>query len=96
MVILIVGGVGEGKSGTAHWLRAQLKKLGAEATLDDGNINEEQYKLISKNYDLIMASIVAQKKIHIVTKQSGQVTDKSFMKLLSKHDFPTSLGAPEK
>jgi hypothetical protein len=70
MVITIIAGPGEGKSGTAYWLSEQLSKLGiSDVVIHDNDLTSEHVEEIRENYLRIMANAVKPQTIHIVTKQ---------------------------
>jgi hypothetical protein len=70
MVIIVVAGPQEGKSGAAYWLSEQLKKLGAQQVIvHDNDTTSENYSQVIDNNERIMSHVVVQQPIHIVTKQ---------------------------
>jgi hypothetical protein len=87
MVITIVAGPNEGKSGAAYWLMQELKKLGAKNVVNhDTVIREEDMAGIRENYPRIMDVVVKPQTIHIVTKlrENGDV-DKDVVSHLGRH-----------
>jgi hypothetical protein len=93
MVITIVAGPGEGKSGTAYWLREQLKKLGVDhVVLHDNDTTEEHVIQIRENYNRIMGCVVKSQTVHLVTKQRHpNDSDLGIVHNLSKQDWFKSL-----
>ena len=85
MVIAIVAGPGEGKSGTAYWLTELLRKLGANVTIHDSETTAETDAQIKENVERIMKFVLKTQKIHVVTKlKSKDVTDKALVSSLQK------------
>lgn len=86
MIITIVAGPGEGKSGTAYWLAEQLKKQGAtNVIVHDSDTTAETDALIKENYKQIVSFIAKKQDFHIVTKQKHrEITDKSLVSSFEK------------
>jgi ABC-type transport system involved in cytochrome bd biosynthesis fused ATPase/permease subunit len=86
MVIAIVAGPGEGKSGLALWLAERLKKHGASrVTIHDIDTTPETDAQVRDNFEKIVDHVAISQDIHIVTKlKRRETTDKTLVASLEK------------
>ena len=67
MIITIVAGPNEGKSGLAYWLSEMLRKYGAEVTVHDDTTDEAMTQ-IRENFEKITIWVAQTQPVHVVTR----------------------------
>ena len=88
MVITIVAGPQEGKSGLAYWLSEQLKKYNANVTIHDSETTPDAAVQIQENYEKIAVYVAKTQDIHIITKPRPRTkTDQGIVSDLKKSTF---------
>jgi len=87
MVITIVAGPGEGKSGLALWLSEQLKKRGAkQVRIHDDDTTVDMDAQVRENYEKIVDYVATTQTIDIITKQKLRgATDHMIISEFNKH-----------
>lgn len=85
MIITIVAGPGEGKSGMACWLSEQLSKYGASVIIHDNEITADNMAEVRENYEKITKYVAKTQQVHVVTRlRPKSQTDANILTTMKK------------